>query len=414
MKLLVSREMRILFYKITVVLVLLLFAGVALTQVCVNDSKTMLLTRDAGIAGYLLEHGIDPSDVASALSAEKSDAELSAGKKLLDSLGRRADTPNLFLPEVNALQWKYVILVSISAVILAFLLYILLCRFFLKRDKTVERAGQCIASFLAGDSSVRIDSGGEGELYQFFASVNEMAASLNSHIENERQTKEFLKDMISDISHQLKTPLAALKMYNEIIQDESTAGQTVKEFACKTDTALNRMETLIQNLLKITRMDAGVITFHKIEISISSLMQGVLSDFDTRAQKERKTITLSGSDDVMLCCDKDWMAQAIGNLVKNALDHTDEGGNIEVTWKETPVVIQITVKDNGKGIHSEDIHSIFKRFYRSRFSQDTQGAGLGLPLTKSIVEAHNGSVSVESKLGQGSSFALDFLKLTEL
>lgn len=203
-------------------------------------------------------------------------------------------------------------------------------------------------------------------------------------------------------------------MYNEIIQDESGNEETVKKFTSKTENSLERMEILIQNLLKITRLDAGTILLNKREENISDIVQEAISSFETRTQQEQKNIVMNGSDDVILYCDKDWMIEAIGNLIKNALDHMEAGEKIEIEWKETPVVTKLIIKDTGNGIHPEDIHHIFKRFYRSRFSQDTQGIGLGLSLVKSIVEAHNGTITVESTLGKESIFTLDFLKLTNM
>lgn len=101
-------------------------------------------------------------------------------------------------------------------------------------------------------------------------------------------------------------------------------------------------------------------------------------------------------------------------IVKNALDHTERGDTVEIKWQKSASVIQILVKDNGCGIHPEDIHHIFKRFYRSRFSKDKQGIGLGLPLAKMIVEAHNGMIEVKSELGKGSTFIISFLIPTKL
>ena len=106
--------------------------------------------------------------------------------------------------------------------------------------------------------------------------------------------------------------------------------------------------------------------------------------------------------------------EAISNLVKNALDHTEKGGIIRIEWRAFTSIVQITVKDNGSGIHSEDLHHIFKRFYRSRFSKDTQGIGLGLSLAKAIIEAHNGTIEVDSTLGVGTSFTINFLNPTKL
>ena len=108
------------------------------------------------------------------------------------------------------------------------------------------------------------------------------------------------------------------------------------------------------------------------------------------------------------------MWEAIGNIVKNALDHTENGDTIHIEWRALPSVIQITVKDNGCGIHPEDLHHIFKRFYRSRFSSDRQGLGLGLPLAKAIIEAHGGSIEVDSEPGRGTIFTMNFLIPTKL
>lgn len=100
------------------------------------------------------------------------------------------------------------------------------------------------------------------------------------------------------------------------------------------------------------------------------------------------------------------MIEAIDNIVKNALDHTKEGGLVQVSWRESASAVRLTVRDNGSGIHSEDLYHIFKRFYRSRFSKDTQGIGLGLPLSKSIIEAHNGTIEVDSIEGRGTAFVI--------
>ena len=121
-----------------------------------------------------------------------------------------------------------------------------------------------------------------------------------------------------------------------------------------------------------------------------------------------------GNKDISLLCDRNWIIEAVSNLVKNALDHTEKGGVIRMEWRAFPSIVQITVKDNGSGIHPEDLHHIFKRFYRSRFSKDTQGIGLGLSLTKAIVEAHNGTIEVDSTSGTETSFIMNFLNPTKL
>lgn len=289
--------------------------------------------------------------------------------------------------------------------------------YFYQQHKLIGAAVSAIDKYLKGDTNARIDCDREGELYKLFHSVNTLSAVLNAHVENEFRSKEFLRDTISDISHQLKTPIAALSIYNEMIQGETEDLREIKKFTILSERELNRIETLVQNLLEITKLDAGTIIIEKSVESIADMIKDITLHFAYRAKQERKEIVLSGADNITLFCDRDWIIEGISNIVKNALDHTSAGDRVLIEWKGRPDLTQITIKDHGSGIHPEDLHYIFKRFYRSRFSKDTQGIGLGLPLAKAIVEAHDGNITVDSELGKGSVFNITFLnsdKMTKL
>lgn len=292
------------------------------------------------------------------------------------------------------------------------ILLLSLC-YFHKQHIIMETAVAEIDDYLIGDTDARIECDDEGEMYKLFHSVNTLVSVLNAHIENEFRTKEFLKDTISDISHQLKTPLAALNIYNGILQSETENLPDLKEFTILSEQELDRIEALVQNLLKITRLDAGAIILEKNFENVSDMMHDIEQHFAYRAKQEQKELSLCGDDDIMLFCDREWMIEAVSNLVKNAFDHTDAGKHICVEWKQMSDMLQIVVEDNGCGIHSEDVYHIFKRFYRSRFSKDTQGIGLGLPLAKTIVELHGGNMKVDSVLGKGSAFIINLFGLKE-
>ena len=288
------------------------------------------------------------------------------------------------------------------------------CSYFKKQNQVMEQAVSQLQAYLDGDHNARIECDEEGELYRLFHTVNSMAAVLNAHADNELREKEFLKNTISDISHQLKTPLAALNIYNGLLQDGDMELSAVKEFTDLSEQELDRIEILVQNLLKITKLDAGAIVLEKTTENVADMLRDVELHFAYRAKQEHKELVLSGPEEVLLFCDRDWLPEAIDNIVKNALDHTESGDAVHITWKALPNAVQIAVKDNGCGIHPEDLHHIFKRFYRSRFSQDKQGIGLGLPLAKTIVEAHSGTIEVDSELGKGTTFTMNFLIPTKL
>jgi signal transduction histidine kinase len=165
-------------------------------------------------------------------------------------------------------------------------------------------------------------------------------------------------------------------------------------------------------MLKITRLDTGNIIFEKKSCRVSELIAHSVNELTARAKNENKQIQIDGDGEQKLICDMEWTGEAIGNIVKNALDHTQVGGIVRITWNRAPAMFQIFISDNGSGIAPEDIHHIFKRFYRSKHSIDTQGIGLGLPLAKSIIEGQGGVISVQSESGKGTLFTLSFL--TEL
>lgn len=283
--------------------------------------------------------------------------------------------------------------------------------YFKKQDAIMEKAVSQIDSIITGNTDARIPCDEEGELYRLFHCVNSLASICNAQIENGIREKENMKNAMLDISHQLKTPLAALNIYNGILQQEAGEAEELQQFISLSEKELDRIEILVQNLLKLAKLDAGTISFEKRTENIAEMIRDIELHFRYRARQEEKVIKIEGPEDTVLYCDRDWMMEAIENLVKNALNHTKKGDLINITWKQlSPAMVQIVVKDNGCGIHPEDLYHIFKRFYRSRFSKDRQGIGLGLSLTQAIIKAHYGTIEVESEPGKGSVFELQFLQ----
>lgn len=299
--------------------------------------------------------------------------------------------------------------ILLCALVMCIVIVVSCYGYFKEQNGIIESAVAQITEYISGNREAKIACDEEGELYRLFHEVNALAAILNANAENERKSKQFLKNTISDISHQLKTPLAALNIYNGLLQGETKELPELQEFAVLSEKELDRIETLVQNLLKITKLDAGSIVFEKTLENVADMMGEVELHFAYRAAQEKKELVLSGEEHISLLCDHDWMIEAVENIVKNSFDHTQKGDFVRMEWKQSASMVQIRITDNGSGIHPEDLHHIFKRFYRSRFSKDQQGIGLGLPLAKMIVEAHNGTIEVSSEPGTGTTFVLNFL-----
>lgn len=406
-----GKETKTLLIAITAIcLVSFLLAGGIATLLAKNFQQELLL-HDYGVAGYLLNNENELS--ISAFTSQPDENDIERGREALASIGYDETTSMRFLPAVQTYRNQTMFSVFLLLVFLFGAIYLSLFLYLRRQHKAFSNAENTIRQFLDGNTTSRIECSQAGDWYSLFHAINEMATILSAHAENQRQTKEFLQDIISDVSHQIKTPLSALKMYHEIIESHKDDAATVSSFTEKSQREIKRMEDVIYTLLKLARLDAGIIQMEKVPENLSVLMQDVLERFETWAEREHKTITLSGKEDIVLSCGALWVSEAIGNIVKNALEHTENGGHIGVKWSQSPLMTQIEISDDGKGIHPEDLYNIFKRFYRSRFSSDVHGIGLGLPLAKSIVEAHGGTISVTSSLGAGTTFTLNFFNLTD-
>ena len=333
-----------------------------------------------------------------------------ADRKIRHLLGQIAGITGIFLlilVLLAVLKCPALCMAAVSAVMAAAILAAVY-RYFREQEKILENAAEKIREYLSGNHEARIPCDDEGSLCRLFHEVNSLAAVLNAHAENEGSAKRFLKNTLSDISHQFKTPLAALNIYNGLLLEEAADLPEIREFAALSEQELDRIETLVQNLLKITKLDSGTLVMEKAIENVSEMMEAIEKHFAFQADREGKNLSFSGDDTAVLFCDRSWIIEAISNLVQNAFDHTREGDSIQLRWQALPLAVRIVVKDTGRGIHPEDLYYIFKRFYRSRFSKDTRGIGLGLPLAKAIVEAHSGAIEVDSTLGAGTAFTITF------
>lgn len=405
-----GKETKILLLAITTVCFISFLLAAGISFWLAKDFQQELLLHDYGVSGYQLNH--EDELQISAFTAHPDDSDIQRGKEALASIGYNEAVSMELLPAVREYRNQTMLYLFLLVLFLFIMIYLAIFLYLHRQHKAIKNAENKIREFLDGNTLSRIECSQTGDWYSLFHDVNEMATILSAHAESQKQTKEFLQDIISDVSHQIKTPLSALKMYHEIISSHKENAETVASFSEKSQREIKRIEDVIYTLLKLARLDAGIIQMEKAEENVSVLMHDVLERFETWVEQDHKEITLSGEDDITLDCDALWMSEAIGNIIKNALEHTQTGGHISVQWTQSPLMTQIVIADNGKGIHQEDLYNIFKRFYRSRFSSDVHGIGLGLPLAKSIIEAHGGTISVTSTLNVGTVFTLNFFNLT--
>ena len=371
-----------------------------------RERRTMFLQWEKTVSSAMLKQGMGEGQISEILQSREVTEE---GEKLLEKLGHM-EKENLWLLETGGKNnFLFGIVLAAGSFLAVFWFLGGAGVFLLQRERQYEKAVKIIEGFQKGETERRLPGNDTGGIYRLFSSVNCLATAFGAREEAAQKAKDFLKDMVSDISHQLKTPLAALNMYMEIMMEDKEA---VEVFGEKAILSLERMERLTENLLKIVRFDAKTISFEKTPCDVGGLVRDAAEGFMTRAGKEGKQLFLEG-EETILNCDRSWTEEAVSNLIKNALDHTDRGDFVKISWEKSPVMIRISVEDNGSGISEEDIYHIFERFYRSS-SSASGGSGLGLPLAKAIVEGQGGNLTVSSQEGKGSTFVISFSYMTEL
>ena len=214
-------------------------------------------------------------------------------------------------------------------------------------------------------------------------------------------------DAIADISHQLKTPLTSMIVMNDLLKTEEDNEKRI-EFLNTQSNQLDRMSWLIQTLLKLSKIDAGTIAMKPEEIKADELIKEVIKPFEI--QMDLKNITYSQNDsDMTFKCDKNWTIEALQNIVKNCIEHMDNGGSLVINVSDTNIFRQIEIKDTGCGILDEDLPHIFERFYKGK-NAGKDSVGIGLALSKSIITSQHGDIIVESKEGEGTTFFVRFYK----
>lgn len=249
----------------------------------------------------------------------------------------------------------------------------------------------------------------EGEIGKLANAVVELDREYRRTMEKEIRQKEYLRDLISDISHQMKTPIASLTVFTDLLLEEAEKegagdGDLVgsenarrKNILLQEEQQLERMRWLTQSMLQLARLEAESVEFDKRPTGLQQLCNIVAASFRQQAEEKNVDLLVTG-DETELLTDPDWLQEALGNVVKNAIEYSPDGGTVEIRVEKTPVATRIFVQDEGEGIPEQDRLRIFERFYRvNGRSVNPSSVGIGLALSKKIVAGCGGKLYVQSR-----------------
>jgi signal transduction histidine kinase len=258
------------------------------------------------------------------------------------------------------------------------------------------------------DLSARVPVHGQDEIGQLARQFNQMAGRLETSFAELAAERDALRRFIADASHELRTPITALKTFNELLQSGAADEPSARsEFLAESQIQINRLEWITHNLLDLSRLDAGLIHLDLARHTVGELIETAMAAFKNVAQEKGVTLVIHQPLlQLTLCCDHARIESALCNLLDNAIKFTPAGGQVEIGAEQTGKYMRLWVRDNGPGISPDDQPHIFERFYRGQ-AGGAEGSGLGLAIVQSVVQAHDGRVSVESQPGQGSRFLIE-------
>ena len=403
------------FFLLAIIIVLGYFASVSETEIVSKEITDSMIGRCGAVSEYIRTAPTDDREemcraIAGIMAVEPTTAEIEAGEEIMNGYGYHGQM-NQRLTE------SYYSIFNRQSVFFCFAIFVCSAFFICISGAFIGIMKSEIRSitFLIRKASDNSDfpkenrySGDIGGLYTAISMLNERVYRL---LDTMHKDKIYLKEFISDISHQMKTPVAVLRMNNEIMQNEPDMPcEKRMEFIRRNEIQLDRIEWLVSGQLKLAKVEADVVEFDMRSDSLRQTVSLALMSFEGLSAKKEVTIRNEVPKELMLCHDSNWLAEAISNVVKNALEHSRSGGKITVSSEETPLTTTLIIKDNGMGIEKNVLPHIFERFYSKSPGTDTNSVGIGLSLSKGIFEKHGGQVTAKSTVGKGTEISIVFLK----
>lgn len=277
-----------------------------------------------------------------------------------------------------------------------------------KRYREMEELSQKLNRILHGQDKLLIEESVEGELSILNSELHKMTLRLKEQADQLVADKVHLTEVIQDIFHQIRTPLTSMNLIVSMLREEKLPYERRLQMTQELKKQLERVQWLVESLLKLSKIDAGTAQFHIGSVTMAELVTKAADPLTIPMELREQTLRTQIADE-QVSCDLNWTTEALGNILKNCMEHTPPGGEISVTADENALYSELVVTDSGPGFQSEDLPHLFERFYKGQGSSE-DSVGIGLALSRSILAAQNGTIKAENGLDGGARFTIRFYK----
>lgn len=360
----------------------------------------------AGIIDNVLEKypDIEKREIVEILnSSDKTNNEI------LREYGIELDKDSVILENNTDFQ-KFIIIDVSTLIVFILILSIIVFKYNHSESKKINEITKYIEEINRGNYKLNIEENTEDELSILKNELYKITIMLKEVAENSQKDKTTLKDSLSDISHQIKTPITSiLIMLDNILSDENMPEDIKKDFIKDIKREIINIKFLVESILKLSKIDSNSIKFIKKEVSIKDIINESVKNVSMLSELKNIEIIVSGDDSIKTICDLKWQVEAITNILKNCIEHSYENKKIYINYNQNNMYTELKIEDNGTGIDAKDLPHIFERFYKGKNSS-SDSVGIGLALSKSIIESNNGYIQVDSELNKGTTFIIKYLK----
>lgn len=396
-------------YTILFMITVMLCVGVSF--ISVNIIKDKVVENNQSIIGSILsKHPNLESNIVGIVTQGKSKDDISLGKEILKKYSYDKNIRLNNEPIIRDSIKKVFSINLLSVFVLFIFILMLVMHYFKIIYIDIKDMTDYVYHSSEGKKFEMKNKNQEGQIGLLKTELLKMTNILKEKVELLSKEKIFLNDTISDISHQLKTPMTSLMILNDLMYDD-IAKETKIEFLEKIKSQLNRMEWLIKSMLKLSKVEAKVINFKNEKINVLELIKMSIQPSLIPIELKNIDVSINGDSEAIFLGDMNWSIEALVNIIKNCVEHTFSNGSLDISYEENSLYTEIVIKDSGEGIDKKDLPHIFKRFYKGKSSSKEDSVGIGLAMAKSIIEGQNGDIYVKSEKNKGTQFNIIFHKI---